>query len=172
MALVSGAVAQVSDRQGIGNLELRLRPKTIKRGIPQGFTFQIVNRTKHDVRIPTPTIDCEDTFNGSIWLRLELTPALGMSGTGLGCAADLQDWPPIVERIKKWKIVHPGDAVSLESDREHLFYDDKEPGNYEFSADYVPPYISPSDQNQLRALGIEFPHTPLATAHITFTKRK
>ena len=37
------------------SFELQLRPDSIVDGVPQGFTFSLVNTSSHDVRVPTPT---------------------------------------------------------------------------------------------------------------------
>jgi hypothetical protein len=41
-----------------GSLEFRLQAESIVAGVPQDFTFQLVNNTDHDVRLPKPLIAC------------------------------------------------------------------------------------------------------------------
>ena len=71
------------------SFELQLRPDSIVDGMPQGFTFSLVNTSGHDVRVPTPAIECEDPFDGALWLRLDFT-AFGDAEihNGRGCAGD------------------------------------------------------------------------------------
>jgi hypothetical protein len=169
---VTGAQTPTQPRQQrIGNLELRLQPERVERGVPRAFSFLLVNKTDHDVRVPIPTVDCEDSFDGDIELRLRFTPLKpGPLDEGRGCAHDREDWPPVMNRIKEWKIVHAGDALVLQADREHLFYDDSKPGTYEFWAVYSPPSIDPADQQKLQRSGIDFPQEKLRTRRLSFLR--
>lgn len=105
--LLAVASAQAPGAQQSGNLELRLHPDAVERRVPQGFTFLLVNRTDHDVWVPMPAVGCSDGFNGTISLRLVFTPLKpGQLGVGGRCACDTFDWPPIMDRIKSWRILH------------------------------------------------------------------
>jgi hypothetical protein len=130
MTVLTITGAQVPD-QAAGHLELQIQPENFEQGVPQAFTFLIVNKTNHDVRIPVPTIQCEDSFNGDILLRLRFTPLKPEPAEGHACALDNEIWPPILDRIQEWKIVPSGDTLKLNADREHLFYDASKPGNLE-----------------------------------------
>jgi hypothetical protein len=163
--------AQSPAQQRIGNLELRLQPEQVERGVPRAFGFLLVNKTDHDVRVPIPRVDCEDSFDGHIELRLRFTPLEpGPLDEGRGCAHDREDWPPVMDRIKEWKIVRAGDALIIRADREHLFYDGSKPGTYEFWAVYSPPSIDPADQQKLHQSGIDFPHEKLRTRRLSFLR--
>ncbi len=155
------------------SFELQLRPDSIVDGVPQGFTFSLVNTSGHDVRVPTPAIECEDSFNGALWLRLDFT-AFGDAEIreGRGCASDTMATPPILERAKTWTLLHAGQTVSWSATRERLQYDSKQPGIYEFWAEYSPPAIDPADREKLRAAGIDFPQVKLASGHIAFRKER
>ena len=72
------ALAVVSPTVGISQpraeeqpgLELRLQPEDVQAGVPEAFTFVLVNRSNHDVRVPMPSIECDDPpFDGSIFLN-------------------------------------------------------------------------------------------------------
>lgn len=163
--------AQTRAQQRIGHLEFRLQPERVERGVPQAFSFLLVNETDHDVRLPIPTVQCEDSFDGHIEIRLRFTPLNPRSpDEGRGCAHDREDWPPIMDRIKEWKTVHAGDALVLRADREHLFYDDSQPGTYEFWAVYSPPSIDAADQRKLQDSGVDFSHERLRTLRVAFLK--
>jgi hypothetical protein len=171
-APLTTTVAQTPTRQRMGNLELRLQPERVERGVPQAFSFLLVNKTDHDVRVPIPTIECADSLNGDIELRLRFTPLKpGPPDEGRGCAHDRGDWPPIMERITDWKTVHSGDALVLHADREHLFYDDSRLGTFEFWAVYSPPSTDAADQRKLEESAIDFPHDKLRTRRVSFLKR-
>jgi hypothetical protein len=118
-----------------------------------------------------PTVECEDSFSGTIWLRLYFKPLKPEPpGEGRGCALDDELWPPILDRIKGWKLLHSGEALTLSADQEHLFYDSGKPGTYEFWAVYAPPSIDPFYQKKLQESGTDFPRERLATQHLTFSR--
>jgi hypothetical protein len=169
LALVS---VQTSDQKTSGNLELRLQPEAMDRGVPQEFSFLPVNHTDHDVRLPLPAIECSDSYNGEIRLHLVFTPLKGGPVGGGGCAADRMDWPPIMERVREWRIVHPGETLTLKARHGQLHYDGQQPGRYEFWATYSPPSILPSDQEKLHAAGIDFARESLTTNHLTFIRKR
>lgn len=153
------------------NIELRLQPDAIDHGVPQAFIFSLWNTSDHDVRIPTPSIQCDDSFDGAIWLRLEFTPdGPEADREGRGCAADTFGRHPILDRIQKWALLHPGEYVIFNIPRQRLDYDDKDPGIYEFWAEYIPPSIVPADREQLQKAGIDFPRGKLISVHVAFRK--
>lgn len=163
--------AQMTGQQKTGNLDFRLRPEAVEGGVPQAFSFLLVNTTDHDVRVPMPTVECEDSFSGAIYFRVNFKPLKPEPpGEGRGCAFDNELWPPILDRIKEWKLLHSGEALTLNADQEHLSYDGSKPGTYEFWAVYAPPNIDPSDQKKLRESGIDFPRERLVTQHLTFSR--
>jgi hypothetical protein len=163
----------VPDARDANSFELQLRPDLITDGVPQGFTFSLMNTSSHDVRVPTPAIECEDSFDGALWLRLDFT-AFGDAEIreGGGCAADTMGKPPILERAKTWTLLHAGQAVSWSATRERLQYDNKQAGIYEFWAEYSPPAIEAGDREKLRTAGIDYPQIKLASGHIAFRKER
>ena len=155
------------------SFELQLRPDSILDGVPQGFTFSLVNTSSHDVRVPMPAIECEDSFNGALWLRLDFT-AFGDAEIeySRGCASDTMANPPILERAKTWTLLHAGQSISWSATSKRLDYNSKQPGIYEFWAEYLPPAIDPPDREKLRTAGIDFPQVKLASGHIAFRKER
>ena len=197
------ASAQTSRLPANGNLEFRILPEAVSKGMPQTFSFLLLNTTDHAVRIPVPAFKCGNTFNGSIQLNLRFTPKVpgSSSFSGSGCAGDRMNWPPIMERITEWQTVPAGYALVLKIDPkkivwkvvsmvdgsylnsapEHIvqsglqsyWYDDSQPGLYEFWATYSLPFISRSDQTKLQQLGIDFPRAAAAsesTGLVAFVK--
>src|ERR1700679_3448998 len=84
-----------STQRSIPNLKLRLVPRERVNGVPDGFTFKLVNISNHNLRVPQPIVDCAGDYTGYIWLGIVFTPphAPG-SELGYGCGADKVDWPP------------------------------------------------------------------------------
>jgi hypothetical protein len=104
------ATAATAQSAPAPNLELRLRPGALVDGVPDSFTFEIVSISKHDVRVPQPTVDSGDSYSGFIWLRRQFKPLHpnAKSDTGFGCAADKVHWPSILERAHEWRLLRPG----------------------------------------------------------------
>lgn len=81
-----------------------------------------------------------------------------------------------------WKIASSADISSSNSAPERTvqtglrsyWYDESQPGIYEFWATYFPPSISRSDQTKLQELGIDFPRVvggaSQSTDHVAFVK--
>jgi hypothetical protein len=166
-AQATGTQPVVSDKSY--NLQLRLEPKDIQRGVPKAFTFVLVNISDHDVRVPMPTVNCRDTYNGSLQLLTKFTPLTPQpSGLVKICISDSIKRPPVLDWVKQLRVLHAGEALSESAIKN---FDDKDIGTYEFWADYFPPQISTEDQAVLRKAGIDFPHDALTSAHITFVKK-
>jgi len=155
------------------NLQLRLEPIDIQMGVPQAFTFVLVNISDHDVRIPSaPSLDCGDNYNGSLWLILKFTSLVhGPSGISRGCSSSGGHWPLLMDRVKGWKVLHSGESLAIEATKDQLQFEDKEAGTYEFWVVYQPPPLSVEEQAQLHQAGIDFPHDELTSTHIAFVKK-
>jgi hypothetical protein len=151
-------------------LELTLLPQRVGKGIPQAFTFRLVNRSNHNVWIPEPVIQCTDTSDGYLWLRVQATNG---SSPGYGCAADRaydHGAPTVLDRAKEWKVLAPGAMIERTVPGAELLYDAVQAGTYyEFWAEYYPPAITAADQQVLDERGIDFPVGKLATRHLTFS---
>ena len=162
-------LAQGDAPKPIANLELRLLPGEMANGVPRGFTFELINVTRHNVWVPEPTVECTDSYEGYLLLRVKFTPLYSPgSETGGGCAGDKLNWPPILERAREWKLLPPGEAVEKTVPRAELRYEVGQSGTYEFWAEYYPPALEPADQQTLRERGIDFPLEKLTTSHLTF----
>ncbi|HEY7388138.1 MAG TPA: hypothetical protein VH640_06490 [Bryobacteraceae bacterium] len=172
-ALFAGIHAQTPDQGAASGLDFRFEPEALEEGVPQAFRFELVNTSDHDVWVPQPTIQCEDSFDGWIHLSLYFRPSEpGPPLEGHGCAGDSMDHPPILDRIKEWKMLHSGDSLALTADSVRLLYNSHRAGRYEFWATYSAPSISLSDQAILRQAGIDFPHGKLVTRRLVFTKKR
>jgi hypothetical protein len=153
----------------IANLELRLLSGEMANGVPQAFTFELINVSGHNVWVPVPGVDCEDSYDGYLLLRVKFTPLHSPgSETGGGCAGDRLNWPPILERAQEWKLLPPDEAVEKTVRRAELHYEAGQAGTYEFWAEYYPPALEPADQQALGERGIDFPLEKLTTSHLTF----
>src|SRR5215467_11981310 len=106
LAMITGAQ---SPKPTASPLELQLQPESLQGEVPAAFTFVLVNKSDHEVRVPTPAVQCEDSFDGSVELRLDFKPlAPGPGIEGHGCAGDTMAWPAILERVKSWRVLKPG----------------------------------------------------------------
>ncbi len=115
-------------------LQLHLRPDGVVDGMPVWFIFDLVNTTDHDILLPNPTIQCPDSFDGSVSLNVEFHPIRqGDSMGGGGCARDMfGDWPSILSRLQDWKTLRAGESMTPKGERGKFFYSDAKPGKYEF----------------------------------------
>jgi len=172
ISAVTAAFTQDNPETKRDNLELRLEAEEIQGGIPQAFVFLLVNKSDHDIRVPTPAVECEDpVYDGSFWLKVNFRPSrTDENGSGHGCANDRTDKRSILDRVKTWKNLRPGESIVLKVARKRFHYDFKEPGTYEFSASYFPPAMTPSDRKVLSQTGIDFPHSQLTTTRVIFVK--
>lgn len=158
------------------NLELQLQPEDIQAGVPQAFKFLLVNTTKHDVTLPqnpeiTSADACGDIYYGRIRLTLHFVPPKPLhEGSSIGtCEYKQREWPPVLERVKVWKTLKPGESLVLEASKAQMGYDDRLPGAYEFWANYDTP-LGTDDDNTLRQAGINAPSGDIESTHITFIK--
>jgi hypothetical protein len=165
------------------NLKLVLQPDDFRDDMPQAFTFVLLNITDHDLLVPVhPSLDCFDNYDGSFWLVIKFTPVTPEPpGMGWGCGGSKYQWPPVLDRVKEWKTIRPGESFRITAPKDKLHLDGSKPGTYEFWARYVPPAISPDDETILRHAGFDFPvganrrvdlpQGELTSAHITFVKK-
>lgn len=154
------------------SLELRLQPEALWDGVSQAFTFWLINRSEHDVRIPMPLVDC-GSYDGAVWLRMNFKLLTqGSPGVGHGCiACALAKGPGILDRVSKWKVLHPGGSLTLHADAGELFLDESTPGSYEIWAEYQPPSMTRADAQALSHAGIDVPLRTLASPHVMFQKQ-
>jgi hypothetical protein len=165
---------QPVDKNKPANLLLFLQAKEVRMDMPQVFGFVLVNISDHVVLIPpNPNVECTDLSRGSLWLRLNFTPFTHeVPRLGSGCVADygigLIRSPSVLDRVKAWKVLHPGESLSFDIPKN---FEEQRAGTYQFWVEYQPPHISTDDQATLRQAGIDFPHDALTSAHITFVKK-
>lgn len=153
-------------------LELRLQPDKVRHGVPQGFTFLLVNISDHDVRVPMPATQCDDYYFGDIQLQLTFVPLkANFSKPGNGCSKGYGGGQTILDRAKSWKLLHPGESITVHAGRKQLLYQSNRAGSYEFWATYTPANLSAADQMTLTDGGIDYPQQKLISAHLTFQKR-
>ncbi len=168
--LVAPSFTQVAETKRLANLELQLETEDLQQGVPQAFTFLLVNKTNHEVRVPyIPNVDCDGTLYGGMWLRVV---APGGQGWSRGCGVNALHGESILDRAKRWRVLLPGASLNFKAGKERALYNDQVDGTYEFWAHYDPPTISPSDQEVLRRAGIDFPQGPLDSAHVRFEKKR
>jgi hypothetical protein len=198
--LLGAAAGQERDGQNTHNLELRLQADQVKRGKPPTFHLLLVNRTDHDVHVGLPAPNCNDPYNGSFEVERDFKPLGGRSkptGPKGGCEVDGTEFPPILDRIgdKDWKVLHAGDALSLNDERADpnaprkvffeivpaggspsqpgmaAFENDSKLGTYEVRAAYYPPLSTDTDKASLQKQSIDYPHERLL-ANLRFLKNK
>ena len=150
-----------------GPLELRLQPESYRKNIPQAFTVLIVNKSDHDMHLPLPADSCGDVPHGTVRLNLHFEPfGPGTSGLVSGCIKDF-GYQPILERVKGWRILHPGESLTLMT--YSLLAQDA--GSYDYSASYDPPGMPKADEEVLQQAGIDYPKSRLESAHIRFRRK-
>ncbi len=169
IGLTACGAAQTTAPATPGKLELRLQPGSVDKKIPQAFTVQLVNGTDHDVRVPTPSLDCGDVPHGTVWLRLAFKPFTpGAARLDHGCATDFI-YSPVSDVIKSWKVLRPGESVTLVTINDRVLA--HEAGSYDYWVHYEPPGMPEADQEWLRTAGIDYPKGELDSAHVKFVKR-
>ena len=170
LLLTPGVLARSDAQKPVPNLELRLLPRERINGIPRAFTFELINVTHHNVWVAEPAVQCDDSFDGTLSLRMKFIPLHPPgSETGGGCAADRFNYPPILERSQEWKLLPPGERLEKTASLADLHYESGQSGSYEFWAEYFPADVQPADQQALRDRGIDFPIEKLTTSHLKFT---
>jgi hypothetical protein len=141
------------------NIKLILQPEDVREGIPQSFTFVLLNITDHNLLVPAhPSIDSFDSYDGSFWLEIRFTPLTPQPpGMGWGSGGSKAQWPPVLERVKEWKTIGPGESFRITAAKDTLHLDGGKPGTYDLWARYVPPAMLPGDETTLLGAGVGFP---------------
>jgi hypothetical protein len=165
-------VAQTAHSIKQGDLELRLQPEDVRMNVPKAFTFLIVNRSDHEVRLPMPAIERGDAPHGTIWLRLNFVPS--RPGTTpsqlLGGGVNDYTYQPILDRVRTWKVLRPGESLSLGTINDRVIAG--EAGTYDYWAYYYPPGMPKADEEVLQKAGIDFPKAELESTHVKFVKKQ
>ena len=165
-------VVRAADPPKQNSLQLIIEAQSISHGTPQMFTFKIVNNTDHDIYLPKPTVECSDSFDGTLLLNVKFTPLNpDDGGRGGGCGgSSWGEWPSILVRLKSWQIISAGKSLTINANQSLFFYEDDKPGRYEFWATYKPAFVEKVDQELLFGIGIDFPRAELNSNHLTFDK--
>src|SRR5215475_3960191 len=105
--------ASGSHAQNAGNLQLRLQADAAPPTESPTFSLLLVNDTDHDVHIPVPAVNCENSYSGWIQIHLHFRSLSGKREpeVGGGCAGDrFGVWPPIMDRLsekgQEWQLLH------------------------------------------------------------------
>jgi len=151
-------------------IELRLRPGELINGVPDTFSFVLVNAGNHDVRIPNVS-RCLSRHSGTVALRLELSPVSPTStGQGGGCAQSVDPPRMILEDAKFWTTLKPGESFTVSYKRVELFVFEQVPGAYEFWGEYRPPKLTGEEIGLLQRAGIDFASETLRSAPLRFNR--
>jgi hypothetical protein len=169
---VAALPAQVSSSTTTGDIELRIQAQDASSGLPVGFSFQLVNTSGHDILLPSPSIACEDpTMDGSIFLKTDFTPRdPNAPRQRSNCTNDNMNHLPILERIKSWKTLHPGESLPLSASRMRFGDNLQDPGTYDFWAIYFPPVMEKDERKALLTQGIQIAREMAVSNHIILNK--
>lgn len=151
-------------------IELHIKPGELINGVPDTFSFVFVNAGDRDVRIPLVS-PCLGRHSGTVALRLEFSP-VGPQGTGRGggCAGWLDPPPGILEEVRSWKRLKPGESFAVSYKRFELSVFEQAPGAYEFWGEYQPPRLTTEEIGLLESAGIEFASEPLRSTPLRFNR--
>lgn len=154
------------------SIELRLRADQIVNGVPDTISFVFENVGDHEVRIP-PLSPCVGQYSGTLKLRLAFSPfGPHGSGKGGGCGGGTSHPPTILDQVKSWKRLEPGQSLTVAYKRTDLFVFEQGAGDYDFSGEYDPPHLTEQDISTLEHAGIDFLHESLTSAHLRFNRRE
>ena len=176
LSLVGIAHAQppaLQVRSGSDALQLLLKPEDLQAGMPGSFTFLLVNRSDHDIRLPKPSAPCRNSVHGFINLVLRFTPAPGGKGAerAIICSVDaVRMGGGILRESDFWVVLHPGDSLPI-SVKRWAYTTEESAGTYEFQAFYFPPMISAQEQGVLQKAGIDFPRRVLKSSSMMFERK-
>lgn len=151
-------------------IELHVKPGDLVNGVPDTFSFVFVNAGDRDVRIPRIS-PCVGGRSGTVALRLEFSP-VGPPGPGKGggCGGSVDHPPGILEEVKSWKRLKPGESYTVSYKRVELSVFEQAPGSYEFWGEYQPPRLSAEENEILGRAGIDFASETLRSAPLRFNR--
>ena len=118
-----------------------------------------------------PSFESGDVPHGTVWLRLNFVPLKR------GVLPELQAggindffYQPILERVKGWKVLGPGESLNLATISDRILAQDA--GSYDYWAYYYPPGMTKGDEEVLQKTGIDYPKKELGSAHVKFVKKR
>ena len=138
------------------DIELRITPGELVKGVPRTISFVFLNITDHEERIP-PVSPCIGQYSGTIKLRLDFSAVTPQTtGKGAGCGAGGSHPPGILEQAKSWRRLKPNESFTVSYERAELFVFEEAPGAYELWGEYQPPQLTTEEIAVLEHAGIAF----------------
>jgi len=160
-----------SSAQNRSSVELSLRPSELVNGVPKTMGFVFVNTVDHEVRIPPVSPCIPGRYSGMVKLNLEFLPLRPqIAGKAGGCGGAASHNQSILEQVKSWKRLQPGESLTLSYQRSELSVSEEAAGAYELWGQYQPPQLTAEDMTALEHAGIDFPSQPLRSAHLHFNR--
>jgi hypothetical protein len=154
------------------NLELLVDPKLIVAGVPESFTFALLNISGHDLWLPTPDSPCKNLLHGYVFLDFRFTPKLAARPAAPPRSC-IEDGPEIqggiLHEVDSWTPLHPGESLTISRNRWAYTTEESE-GVYEFRAVYTPRALSATDQRTLTGAGIDYPKQTLKSPPLRFVR--
>jgi hypothetical protein len=171
LLVLSALIVSAHDcEEKLSDVELRITPGELIKGVPETISFVFVNIADHEVRIP-PVSPCIGQYSGTMKLRLDFSPVTpGTTGKGAGCGGAVSHPPGILEQAKSWKRLKPGESLTFSYKRADLFVFEEAPGAYEFWGEYQPPPLTTEQAAVLEHAGITFPCEPLRSTPLRFNR--
>ncbi len=165
------AQAPVSAEE-LPELSLILEPGPLHDGLPQVFTFHLLNVGQKMLRIPNPTLDCGGaSVSGSLILSQAWQPP---AGTGLGTGNGSCDGggmvpstppPSITKTAQTWQLLKPGESLYISTHVHHYF---TSPGTHTFSGTYLAPHFGETQAKALSDAGIMVPKLNTTSGSLTY----
>jgi len=160
----------ISAQTGAPIVELRIAPSELVNGVPDAISFVFVNAGDREVRIP-PVSPCLGRHSGTVVLRLEFSPAGPQgAGKGGGCGGSIDHPPGILEEVKSWKRLKPGESFAVSYKRVALSNFEQGPGAYEFWGEYHPPKLTAEEIGLLQRADIGFASQSLTSTPLRFKR--
>ena len=105
-------------------LTLQIEGEDLLGGVPEAFSFVLLNEGNRDIYVPNPEIRCEGrAYDGMILMAVSFKPYDPRDGSsGNGCTEENRPVLAIQERLKSWVVLHPGKSLTLKASREKLGY--------------------------------------------------
>ena len=172
LALLATATLLAQHSPSVHPIILTIRAVTSRGGVPQIFLITLQNTTDHDIRFPTPALDCADAPHGFIRLQFFYRPAnKNASPTfGMGCFADCF-FAPLSKRVQDWVTLAPGKKLTFRDSLSAAPKGGYGAGVYTYSVNYTPPSTSKDEKAELTQSHIDFPQEDLSTDPVRLTLR-
>jgi hypothetical protein len=169
--LVSGIAAQTNSPSARASLKIELAADAPAKSFPKSFTVTFVNVSDHDIKLPKPSIFCQNGLDGTLTVTYQFFPKEPRNGgVAQGCICDYFAPPSVLERAKSWDTIAPGAVIRIRVSAERINLEFPESGRYVFTAHYDPPHLTVSERAMLTNAGIFFPKEKLVSGTITAIK--